>query len=480
LSFPDLERIPERLRAVGGSFVGVGVTAFSRAGLAGILPGYQVVCLRETSDLSILRRSMEVFCLEEALDGPVDGPEDSLVLLSHPATRHHLSRLPQPVHLLLYQSYAELETLAKSEGWHLLANPAALRVRVGDRAFFHQAVLRLGLPAIPGALVSLERFLERNYEEWVRDLGPRLVIQLPDVLRGGGRSTFFIDTESRFTEVRGLLRSGWWQGRRVHRVSVRERRKGQPASVAACITQEGVHVSPLQRQIIDPPWISGVLSNGVFGGHSWGGPSWPEAVERQARAQARAMARVLASMGYRGLFGLDLLVDPEEGAVIPVELNPRLTGAFPVLTRLQAAQGVVPLELLHALSLLDPEAAAPVRVSDDETPSAPLRGGHLVLFRGEGRRPGQEAPPRPGIYAREQPGRAIRWAGEGWDTREIRGPDRFIFVEGPSVSGRPGTSVSGPLDRVGRLIFGRPVIGADGRLDPATVDAAAHIMDLIP
>ncbi len=469
-----------RLRTVGGSFVGVGVTAFSRAGLAGILPGYQVVCLRETADLSMLRRSMEVFCLEEALGGPVDGPEDSQVLLSHPATRRRLSRLAQPVHLLLYQSYAELETLAKKEGWHLLANPAALRVRAGDRAFFHQAVLRLGLPAIPGTVVSLELFLKRGYGEWVRNLGPRLVIQLPDVLRGGGRSTFFIDTESRFTQVQGLLRSAWWQGKRIHRVSVRERRKGQPASVAACIMHEGVHVSPLQRQIIDPPWVSGVLSDGVFGGHSWGGPSWPEGVERQARAQALALARVLASMGYRGVFGLDLLVDSEAGTVIPVELNPRLTGAFPVLTRLQAAQGTVPLELLHALSLLDPAAAPPFRVSDHETPSARLRGAHLVLFRGEGRRPGQGAPPRPGIYAREEPGRGIRWAGEGWDPREIAGPGRFVLVEGPSAGGRTETLGSGPLDRAGRLIFSESVMDADGRLDPAAIDAAARILDLIP
>lgn len=464
------EGADERLRAAGGTVVGVGVTAFPRAGLAGMVPGYRIVCLRETADLAELRRSAGVFCLEECLGRPVPGPENSTALLSHPATRRYLSALPRPVHLLLYQSYPELEDLARREGWHLLANPAGLRIRTADRAFFQMTVRRLGLPPVPGAIVSLGRFLERDYEVWAGAVSPRLAVQLPDLLQGGGRATFFAESEAQFRAIQARIRDGWWQGRRVLRVSVRRRMKGDPASVAACISPSGVHVSPLQRQIIDPPWVSGVVSNGVFGGHSWGGAPWPEGSERQARDQALRMARVLAFMGYRGIFGLDLLVDPLKGGVIPVELNPRLTGLFPVLTQLQAARGETPLELIHVLSLLGSGESASVREAEEADPS-PFQGSHLVLFRGTGRRLRSSGLPRPGVYSRE----ALRRVGESVSLREMGGKDRFVLADGPPAARRRESGEIDPLERVARLIFPSPVLRAQGRFDPAALDTVARM-----
>jgi len=61
---------------------------------------------------------------------------NSADLLAHPAVKGFLKRLPHPKYLLLYQNYPELEIVAKQEGWNLLANPASLRIRVAERAFF--------------------------------------------------------------------------------------------------------------------------------------------------------------------------------------------------------------------------------------------------------------------------------------------------------------------------------------------------------
>ncbi|MCF8063110.1 MAG: ATP-grasp domain-containing protein, partial [Deltaproteobacteria bacterium] len=332
------QSIDLRLSGLKGTVVGVGVTAYPRSGPAGRIPGYRIVCIRRTGDLPALRRIAEVFCLEEQLGTPLEGFRDSAALLSHPDTRRYLSGLPPPVHLLLYQSSSGIERLAAEEGWCLLANPAALRVRAADRAFFMQLTATLELPAVPGCIVSLQRFQERPYEAWAREMGPRLAVQLPDVLQGGGRSTFFLENAEDHLRLRERIRAGAWMGKRVRRVSVRTFVEGEPSSVTGCIIGGRTRVSPLQRQVIDPPWV-GVGSNGVFGGHSWGEAVWPDAVEAEARRQALEVGRVLSSMGYRGVFGLDLLVDRAGGSVFPVELNPRLTAAFPVLTQIQEARG---------------------------------------------------------------------------------------------------------------------------------------------
>ncbi|MFO7783661.1 MAG: ATP-grasp domain-containing protein [Desulfatiglandales bacterium] len=464
---------PENLK---GTVVGVGVTAFPRTGLPGFVPGYRIACIRRTGDLPAVRRTAEVFCLEEAEGRPLPEAADSCALLSRPVTRRYLAQLPQPVYLLLYQPSFEIEELARKNGWRLLANPAALRVRTGDRAFFQRLVASLGLPAVPGGIVSLERFKERSYEAWARDVGPRVVIQLPDMLRGGGRSTFFLDSEGDMRRFKGLISSNEWQGIPLKRVSVRKFVKGEPSSVTGCILGKKAVISPLQRQIIDPSWVEGVPSKGVFGGHSWGGEIWGERVEEEARSQGLAVARVLAAMGYRGVFGLDLLVDRSCGQVVPIELNPRLTGALPVLSQLQAEQGEIPLELLHFLSFLGSltpfECVIPTKAC-----SGRIQGAHIVLFRGLGSM--RKVQPRAGLYAVGESTARVQWIGEAAGPGDIRDKNQVILVDGPPMGRAEGLGKTDPLERIGRLVFSGPVLTPEGRFRPGVLDVVEQMQGLM-
>lgn len=459
-----------------GTVVGVGVTAFPRTGLSGFIPGYRIACIRRTGDLAAIRRDVEVFCLEEAESGPLPAAGDSAALLSHPKTRQYLARLPKPVYLVLYQPSFEIEELARRNGWRLLANPAALRMRAGDRAFFQRLVGSLGLPAVPGGIFSLRRFREQPYEAWSRYVGPRVVIQLPDMLRGGGRSTFFLDSAEDLQCFKGLIRKGEWHGIRLRRVSVRKFIKGEPSSVTACIIGKKAVISPLQRQIIDPPWVEGVSSNGVFGGHSWGEEMWGRDSEEEAARQVTAVARALAAMGYRGIFGLDFLVDRSSGRVVPVELNPRLTGAFPVLSQLQAVRGEVPLEFLHVLSLLERFVYINSSVITESGPGR-IQGAHIVLFRGYDSIRKQQ--PRAGLYTVEDSPAKARWIGEAANPREIMGENQFILVDGPCMAGSEDSVSTDPLERIGRLVFSGPVLTPEGRFRPGVLNVVSLMQGLM-
>ena len=469
------ETLPGRLQRLQGSVVGVGVTAFPMSGPPEWLPAYRIPCVRRTGALSVLRRTAEVFCLEERLGRPLEEAGDSASLLSHPATRRYLAGLPRPVRLLLYQSSFEIERLAAEEGWHLLANPAALRVRTADRAFFQQLVTSQKLPAVPGCIVSFQRFQARPYASWAREMGPRLAVQLPDVLQGGGRSTFFLEDADGHRRLLERIRPGSWMGKRLRRVSVRTFIEGEPASVTGCVLGGRTRLGPLQRQVIDPPWVAGSGSSGVFAGHSWGGEGWSEPVEAEARRQALAVGRVLASMGFRGVFGLDLLVDRTRERVVPVELNPRLTGAFPVLTQLQSARGETPLELLHLLSFLDLQGTGG-EGPREETRLEALRGAHLVLFRGPEGASGAWLPA--GLYERGDGSKTLRRVGEAADLRGIRAADQFILCDGPPFAWdpRPCGPEADPLERVGRLVFPGPVLTRGGRLESGIPDLVRQVL----
>src|SRR5256886_5243806 len=75
-----------------------------------------------------------------------------------------------------------------------------------------------------------------------------------------------------------------------------------------------------------------------------------QAVYPEIKQYALGIGQRLQELGYRGIFGLDCLVDPS-GRVYVLEINPRLTGLTPLLTMLYRENQDIPFYLLHILEL---------------------------------------------------------------------------------------------------------------------------------
>ncbi len=473
-----LQRLEEALRlfsSLKGSLVGVGMTGYSRILPSYLIQPYHIIALRRTGDLHILRKRAQIFCLEEEIGEPVkDSGFHSARLLSHPLVRKYLKDLPDPKYVLLYQSYAELEELAYQEGWILLANPAALRIRVGERLFFHHMIEELQLDGIPGCIVPIDELWAKGYRHWAEELGPSLAVQLPEVRQGGGKGTFFLSSERQFNILRERLREGTWRGCGLERASVRKFIQAVPASFALCITRHGILVSGPQRQLIDLPYLRGIPERGVFCGHSWGQAPWPDHSAREALTQAEAIGGFLGRMGYRGILGLDLVIESGSGRVYPVEVNPRFTGAFPMLSQLHVQKGLIPLDAFHMAEFMDLSwEADPVRLNGDYR--APIKGSHLLMFR-LGRGPGAIARARGGLYEWSPRGGYGRFVEDTMDYGDMRNDRQFIVIDGPPV-GDVGSD--DPLYRLCRLLFPCPVVGPEGRVQPQALQAAEWVYERI-
>jgi hypothetical protein len=122
-------------------------------------------------------------------------------------------------------------------------------------------------------------------------------------------------------------------------------------SIQACVTHSGVYTGPLQRQIIRNP----VLSLDVPGASSFCGiqilaTDQGSELHDRVTAIAQQIGTLLQVEGYRGIFGVDLLQAPD-GSVYVLEVNPRITGATPLLSALYRGEEGVPFYLLHILEL---------------------------------------------------------------------------------------------------------------------------------
>jgi hypothetical protein len=275
----NLEDVREIFTPLKGSVIGAGITCFSRISPSYFLDDYRIVAVRKTGDLPFLRRSAEVFCLEE--ESGTHNREvgiNAAWLLAHPLVEGYLKRRTGPKYILPYQSYSDLESVARREGWLLLANPASLRERVGERGFFQRLIARLGLRSVPGGIHPFGELFKRGYTDWAASLGNRLVIQLPEVVSGGGRGTFFVFSAQEYERTLGFLKNRLWRGIELKRASVKKFIEGIPASVALCVTRHGVLLSGLQRQLIDLPYCRTCFKGGfsvvIRGGASPGLLPW--------------------------------------------------------------------------------------------------------------------------------------------------------------------------------------------------------------
>jgi hypothetical protein len=452
-----------------GTLVGVGMTAYSRMIPSFFCKNYHIVSLRKTGDLHILRDKARIFCLEEEMGRTVkeDGFQ-SARLLAHPLTLSYLRSLPDPKYLFLYQSYPEIEKLGREENWVLLANPSELRVQTGSRLFFNELLQCLKLNTAEGFLVPIQELWFREYRYWAKKVGPRLAVQLPEVRMGGGRGTFFISSEPQFRALRALLEGKIWRGSRLETMTVRRFIEGTPASVALCITGKGTLFSRLQVQLMDLPLSRAIPESGVFCGHSWGGDLLPDSVRDEVLAQTGPIGEHMSRMGYRGILGIDLVVEKGSGRVYPMEINPRLTGAFPMLSQLHLGRGLIPMEIFHILEFLGLPHETDLFSMNREY-AKPVKGSHMLLFLMNGRAL-RNPTLKGGLYEMGAHGESARFVKPAMDYREIAQEKQFIVMDGPP-DGDLGSD--DPLYRLCRLLFRHPLDGDGGdRLNQALQAAA--------
>jgi len=473
----DIRQIRTLFQSFPGTFVGVGMTAFSRIIPASFLETYHIVALHKTGDLPLLRKKTHVFCLEEETENPTLTPgENSAGLLAHPRTRHFLDGISSPKYFFLYQDYPQLRSAAGANGWHLLANAPQLRQTVGKRLFFKEMAAELGLHQAPGDIYPVEAIHQKGYEKWCHLMGLDFVVQLPEIERGGGRGTFFVRSKNDYRQLQEKFAENRWRNTPLESVSVHRFLDGLPASVVVCVTRHGTLVSALQRQLQDLPYCSGFAEDGVFCGHSWGAFPWSEAARKSAFEQACRIGDFLGTLGYKGILGIDFVVQKKQGKVCPIEINPRLTGALPMLSLLHLQSGTIPLEAFHMLEFLE----IPYRIDRDALNSRyaeTVQGSHLLLFRplGSENRGGELL--NPGLYEYEPTNGGFRFLKETWEYQHIQNENQFILSDGPRLPADKGSHRRDSHSRLCRLLFSYPVMGMEGALSPQALLAAEWVRE---
>ena len=292
--------------------------------------------------------------------------------------------------------------------------------RLENKAHFQDAARARGIP-VPR---SMSGVAGPDLLHSASHLG-RAVFQLA---RGySGAATYLVQDASDLDELIARFAG--------HPCRVAEFMEGTPVTVTGMALEERVALGPPSLQ------LTGLAELTPHPLGSCGNDFSSPVPGAEAVAQvAQQTGEWLRELGHRGIFGVDLVVDPR-GHPWCIEVNPRLVASLP-LWSLSAPPGS---------SLLDLHLAAFGLAEDTET-VLDCRWSQLILYQ-QGRVGSAGAPV----------------SEEGaWDSAGSFVPDRRLTLAGPSP-GRVGLirrSPAGPGKELARLILEGPLIGADGDLLP--------------
>lgn len=272
-------------------------------------------------------------------------------LLGNTEVQHYIAKhtpegfTPQ---LVIFLHDRETEALAEQLGYRIMAAPVELREQLDSKIFTTELSEACGLRNVPNLITTVTEASELIAQARAAGLGTNLVVQRSH--GEGGAGTYFVDGQHEAAEI----------GEAILGVPIKVMRKVRHRSLAmdAVVVPGGVVLGPLLQEIVGHPEVA------VHPGSSSGLEFYAEVLNDEQRAEAQSMVlrygERLAELGYRGLFGVDLLHDLDTGELYFGESNPRFSGCAMVSNALTAELWGLPLYALHVYAFLSDVAGVDV------------------------------------------------------------------------------------------------------------------------
>lgn len=431
--------------------VGIAPTPFPRVTMAGYLNDYSIVCFKFRREVPIIKGQVDVFCLEERYPDIRVPKVNAKEILSLSKVQDYLKSKPG-VSLLLYKPSHAIEEMAVNYGWKIIGNRYEVKELYENKKNFREVLKACGVEPISGEVVKFDDLDIDLYHQLKVKYGEHLVFQIAEMTAGGGTGTAFINDDNEFDAFKEKFTIKREKLTAIEHVNVTRFITGIPSSIAGCITRYGVLSGRIQTQIQDIPDVRVLTEgSGLFCGHDWSFRQYPDKLQKQAKDIAKKFGEYIYKQGYRGIFGLDLLVDEKEEKVYPVECNPRFTDAFPVLSMMYQSKGLLPMDVFHVLEHLNVDYQYDIEGLSQKY-DQPLEGAQIILETKTDKWTKAAGEVKAGIYRFE--GKQIQFVRDGYSYVHLQSENEFLVTEGVPFVG----TVYKPGARVLRLVFKKAIL----------------------
>lgn len=364
---------------IPGKIFWVWVTAFMR-----IIPAFlfknkfEIICYKNSLDIDILSEYTNIFCLENKKNGRRIGKLNTSSILEHPTTEKYLQYNPWS-YLFIYKNSTKIQKIAKKFWLAIINNASITREKFENKKHFRSILKKIWIDPIPGKNIPLRKFIWMEYEDFTKEFGKRLVIQLPDILTWWGKWTIFINNNREFTIF--IQQIFWWTYKniKIHSINITKFVEGVSASIIWCTTKYGTFSSSIQTQLIDiPEAINTTKWSWLFCWHDRSFKHFSSVFQKQASIITQKLGTYMYEQWYKWIFWLDLIIDEKNKTMYVVECNSRYTWAFPMISLLDIQQWLPPMDTFHLLEHMN--IPYTVNFEDiDKRYKYPKEWSHIIL-----------------------------------------------------------------------------------------------------
>jgi len=334
-------------------------------GMEHLLPNYHIVCIDDKDSIDDLQaQGISVFCLERALKEHNSIFRNTTKLLQHPLTQRFIAEksLQKTPIIMPFKPSASLDVACTNLGYKLASAKWQLNKFFEDKLLFPEFLFSHNLPTVPYLLTTLTI---DAYEPIAAKFKAPFVLQSGFGFAGSG--TFLIhaktDWDNHVNEMEGK------------KVKVSRFIKGIPVTINACATRHGTLYSPACLQITGLPEYT----------TSWGGTcgtSWDididDQVSQKIYSSTKTIGDQMYKQGFRGIFGLDFIIEEGTQEIYIVENNARIVASIPFYTGIQEKENQPFLLAYHLLEVLEIPYQADSNLVREQL-ATQVKGSQLIL-----------------------------------------------------------------------------------------------------
>lgn len=325
------------------------------------------------------------------------------VVLQHMRDRTPVGMLPQ-VMLAFFDETSE--RLCREAGLNLIMPSDELRHRLDSKMVTTELGESVGVMSVPNVITTIDSWEALSKAALENNLGADLVVQT--AYGNSGETTYFIAGRSDYEAVAASINGVT--------VKIMKRINHLPLAVDAIVTSSGTVVGPILSEVTGHRELT--EHTGGWSGNEMSPSVMTPAARQQGVNMVRRFGDRLAEEGYRGTFGIDLLIDTDTDTVYLGELNPRLTGTMSITNIPTGAFSDLPLIALHLMEYsslglaIDAEAicarSAELGTTSDEW-------SHMIIRAVDARPHRILSTPQTGIYRFDEATGTLSFLREAFD-----------------------------------------------------------------
>lgn len=432
-------------------------------GLENLIDNYQILSLNSSyiSDQLNSNNKGERFQFPKILD-VVKSPDFERKILN------------KKFYIQVFQTNTPTELRIKELGGTILNSAAELNKKFERKIEQAEFLKKNNIPMPKFIIANLADCL---YSDVKAELGSEFVLQLDNAHTGLG--TFFISDHYEFDDFKAKYNGNV--------VKISEYIKGITLTTNAAIYKNETYTRGIQFQITG---ISGLTNRaGTTVGNDF---SYAQKLSNKVISNIHELieqiGKLLSAEGFRGLFGIDLLVRDEE--VYLIEINARQTANIALQTQLELIQNQIPLAAIHLAEFLDVDISDELKSFDS---TEQLNGSQIFLrSKTDGFKINHQL--QGGIYRLQSDNSAI-----DWNTNQIKDGVILIDEEGdkPLIKQMDGYRVDNideggfliltqnfgeikeSTDEICRFQFKNGIIDSNNQLSPWIVEAMKSIENIV-